>query len=169
MFGKEMKELQMKEKAGKDFFFLSQQDRTDSFDFFYGLYPEFLNTSNFPQQFFPIVSLFAEDSNYNITKLHTENGKLFLKSDYETETETKINELMLRYRANGNLIVARVQFIHQRVGKMTKLFELLKNIKSEYGLDRIIIESVQSESMYCWCLKNKLKLVDGDPHSYEFK
>lgn len=157
-----------RKKVGKDFFFERQQDHTNLFNFFYDYLPEDINTSNFPQQFFSIVALFAEDSKYNITSLHTEVGKLYIESHYETEAETGFNELMLKYR-DGDLIVARVQFIHQHEGKMTSLFEILKNIKNEHGLNRIMIESARTDAMQNWCSINGLKPVFGLPLNYEFR
>lgn len=157
----------MKKSAVNDFFFAGQQNKTDLFDFFHNNVAEFINTSNFPQPFFSIVALFAEDSKYNIAVLHSQYGILFIKSGYEAENEATFNELMLKHK-NGDLIVARVQFIHQRKGNMTRLFEILKKIKNEYGLNRIIIESARTEAMQCWCNKNGLKPVFRRSLNYEY-
>lgn len=131
--------------------------------FMNGAYKEnFLNINNFPQCFFSIVALFAEDSNYNLEEITVMNGNLIIKG-----YNGQINELYLRYCYNHNeisLVVARVQFINKRKGNMTKLYNILKNIQKKYSLKAIMIECVSTESMMSWCLKNNF--VEDIPKNY---
>ena len=59
------------------------------FDFFSSKQP--LNTSNFPQHFFAIATLFAKDCNYHISNFDTQSGILFISGHYKG----KGNELMI--------------------------------------------------------------------------
>lgn len=68
----------------------------------------------------------------------------------------KKNELMLRYNSGADkcLVVARVEFIHKRKGKMTELYRILKLIQRKYHTGPIVIEAVLTEEMKSWCEKN---------------
>ena len=156
----------VKQKELRKYFFDAHPSgfkKTDVFDYYRSLNPEFINASNFPQHFFSIVALFAEDCSYKIDDLLSENGILFISGSNDVGR----NELMLKYMSNGDLIVARVQFITRNKGKMTKLFEILKNLREMYGLNRIVIESALTEEMQNWCIKNGFQLVGNDPYTYE--
>lgn len=153
----------MVKKVDKTYFTERDSDPDKCFDFFHlGIIPQ-VNKSNFPQHFFPIVALFADDCNYNLTTLHTFFGNLYIKGNYKTEN----NELMLRYNLNNDLIVARVEFIHKRNGNMSSLLNILKKIKRRYSLNRIIIESVCSEEMKNFCIKNNFNEMKYQLTSYE--
>lgn len=114
--------------------------------------PGYINKKNFPVPFFSIIGLFAEDANYELRECYVDRERLFI-SGY---TKGESNTLMLRYNCgeNNNLVVARVEFIHKRKGKMTELYRILKKIRRKYHTGPIMIESVMTEEMKEWCLKN---------------
>ncbi len=112
---------------------------------------EGINESTFPQEFFEIVSLFAEDCNYNLKSLYVHHNRLFI----EGQSRGERNVLMLRF-GNQRLVVANIQFIHQRQGKMTQLYKILKKIRKKYGLKPIMIETCQTKASRCWSIKNGL-------------
>lgn len=109
-----------------------------------------INYSNFPQEFFEIVSLFAEDCNFNLKSVYIHHNRLFIMG----RCKGQINELMLRF-GNYRLIVARVEFIHQRQGKMTRLYKILKKIRKKYKLNPITIEQCMTEASRNWSIKNR--------------
>ena len=53
-----------------------------------------LNSKNFPPAFFSIVSLFAEDANYNLREVCLMNGCLSIQGLYQGQKNT----LYLRYK-----------------------------------------------------------------------
>lgn len=116
-----------------------------------GLYPS-MSGKNFPIAFFSIISLFAEDADFNLEKCYVDRERLFIDGESNEES----NELMLRYNygANNSLVVARVGFIHKREGKMTELYRILMLIQQKYHTGPIVIESVLTEEMHSWCEKN---------------
>ena len=61
---------------------------------------------------------------------------------------------MFSLKGNERLVVARVEFIHKREGKMTELYRILKSIRKKYHLKPIIIESCITEASINWCKKN---------------
>lgn len=113
---------------------------------------ESISKKNFPIPFFSIIGLFAEDANYELRDCYVQHNRLFIKG----YTNGKQNELMLRfnYGVDNNLVVARIEFVHQRKGKMTELYRILKRTQRKYHTGAIIIEAVQTEEMEAWCLKN---------------
>ena len=137
----------------KHYFESNINNRTKGNNYFNYNFTEGLRSDNFPQEFFPIVSLFAEDCNYNLKSLYTDRGGRFFISGYRPGKNAAQNELMLR-TGNNRLVVARVEFIHQRQGKMTELYKILKNIRKKYNLDPIVIESCISDASINWCQKN---------------
>jgi len=106
--------------------------------------------SKCPSEFHPIIELFEEDCNGHISELRTQFNRLFIAGYYREEN----CELMLRYGENKPLIVAKVQFIHRRAGKMTELYRLLKEIQENNETGKIEIQSVISQEMGNWCMKN---------------
>ena len=56
-------------------------------------------------------------------------------------------------------ILSRVEFENKRNGALTKVFEVLKIIAIEEKCKVIVVESVLSEDMYKFCLKNGFKKV----------
>lgn len=113
----------------------------------------YINKKNFPVPFFSIIGLFAEDANYELRRCYVETNRLFI----EGYTRGKENELMLRYNCgrDNRLVVARVRFVHRRKGNMTELYRILKRIQRKYHTGPIVIESVMTDEMREWCLKNK--------------
>lgn len=111
-----------------------------------------LNSTNFPVAFFEIIALMAKDANYNLKTCYVNMNRLFI----EGRIRDKENDLMLRYNyGNENsLVVARICFIHQRKGNMTELYRILKRVQRKYHTGAIEIESVQTDEMKAWCLKN---------------
>ena len=114
-----------------------------------------INDKTFPVPFFSIVGLFAEDANYDLRECYVHKNRLFIKGYVKGEK----NELMLRYNSGSEkmLVVARVEFVHKRKGKMTELYRILKRIQRKYHTGPIMIECVLTEEMKMWCLKNKFK------------
>ncbi len=117
---------------------------------------EAINSQNFPVAFFSVIGIMSEDCDYHINDCYSQRSRLFFRSDD--------SELMLRY-GSSELVVARIEFVHKRAGNMTRLFEVLKHIKQIYNLDKIVIESVQSNEMKAWCKKNNF-IPCGDPDSF---
>ena len=138
-------------KAKKNFFDYKWCKEKDlDFDFF-SVKKGMVDKRNFPTAFFPIVGLFSEDCNFKLKTCYSSMNRFFVDGYYKG----KKCELMLRYAGNDNeLIVARVQFIQQRQGKMTELYRILKLIQKEYKTGRIVIELVQTDEMHNWCKKN---------------
>lgn len=116
-----------------------------------------INSKTFPAAFFPVIGVMVEDCNYHIRKCYSSQDRLFFEGYYSHH----FSELMLRY-GRSKLVVARIEFAHKRSGNMTKLFEVLKHIKRSYHLDKIVIESVQTDEMRRWCKKNNF-IPCGDP------
>ena len=129
------------EKYDKDWNFMSTKE-------FYAP----INKKSFPIAFFSIIGLFSEDANLNLKNCYVDHDRLFI----EGGSGQKRNELMLRYNSGSenNLVVARIEFIHKRKGKMTELYRILKLIQRKYHTGPIIIEAVMTEEMKAWCLKN---------------
>lgn len=132
------------EKYDKSWDFCSQSDVLGN-----------VNKKTFPIPFFSIIGLFAEDANYELRECHVQGHRLFIRG----YTRGKANELMLRYNygCEKMLVVARIEFIHKRKGKMTELYRILKRVQRKYHTGPIVIESVQTEEMKAWCLKNNFK------------
>ena len=118
-----------------------------------------INSKNFPAAFFSVIGIMAQDCNYHILTCYNRDNRLFFEGYYNH----RHSELMLRY-GNSRLVVARIEFAHKRSGNMNKLFEVLKHIKRSYHLDAIVIESVSSDEMRSWCIKNNLEPC-GNPDS----
>lgn len=123
-----------------------------------------INKQTFPIPFFSIIGLFAEDANYDLRQCYVNHERLFIKG----YSKGKQNELMLRfnYTSENNLVVARVEFIHQRKGKMTELYRILKRIQHKYHTGSIIIESVQTAEMKAWCTKNNFVEMEDRTECY---
>ena len=119
-----------------------------------GVFPP-INNENFPAGFFSIIGLFSEDANYNLKDCYVEDDKLFINGC----SNEKQNAFMLRYNYGEEkcLVVAKVEFIHKRKGKMTELYRILKLIQRKYNTGPIVIECVNTEAMREWCTKNGFK------------
>lgn len=116
-------------------------------------FERFIHKDTCPVAFFSIISLFAEDVNYEIKECYVECNRLFIRG----RTNGKDNQLLLRYNYSEEnmLVVARVEFVHKRKGNMTKFYEILRKIQQKYHTGPIMIENVSSEEMEAWCFKNK--------------
>lgn len=119
---------------------------------------------DFPQAFFPVVGLMARDSNFNIKQCCSNGNNLSIDSCYRG----KAGQLYLRYNAglDHRLVVASVQLIHRRSGYMTELLSVLKQIRRAYRTGPIVIESVLSDEMKAWCLKNGFVVDPKAPGNY---
>lgn len=124
-----------------------------------------LNNANFEQELFGIVALFAEDSNYGLYELYLDEMNRFFIKGLDNEHK---NELMLRvnYGEEKELVIARVEFVHKRQGKMTELFRLLKIFQKNYDLGPIVIESALSDAIKNWCAKNNFVKDKFNPLNY---
>ncbi len=117
----------------------------------------------FPTPFFQIIGILAEDCDYNLYACYSDGSRLFVKGNRGDEQ----NELMLRYgRVGSSLVVARVEFINRRQGKMTELLRILKAIQKRYGIEEIKIESVLTDEMKQWCKKNGFKKEEDSRNYY---
>ena len=63
-------------------------------------------------------------------------------------------ELRLLILSDVQVTVSRVCFTHQRSGCMTAVFGWLKEFCRKNGIHRIVVQSVQTEEMAGWCIKN---------------
>lgn len=61
-----------------------------------------------------------------------------------------------------SLVIENIEFIHERQGYMSRLFEILKRIQKKYNLGPIKMENVLSDGMIAWCEKNHLEKVMAD-------
>jgi len=149
-------------KKGKKYFDYNKKDENSYASYKYR--KSGLNDKNFPPAFFSIVSLFAEDANYNLREVTLINGNLIIHGLYKGVKST----LYLRYKYNEDisLVVAQVEFIHKRVGYMTRLYKILCNIRKIYKLNEIIIECVNTDEMKNWCQKNGLVKMPNNPYNY---
>jgi hypothetical protein len=149
----------------KDFF--KEPVNGFGFEFFHDLTKDgklALTKNTFPQAFFPVVAIFAEDCNFNLNKIQSCNGKLMIEGRYKGVE----NKLYMRYPYRDNIafVVANINFIHQRQGNMTQLYTVLKKICRTYSLGGIKIESALSEEMINWCHKNGFVLPPGGEYDY---
>ena len=95
-----------------------------------------------------LVKLLSDAEGCVITVLPELSGFWLHSNRYETE-------LRLLFLPGISLTVSRVRFQKRRAGTMTRLLELLKDIAAKYGLPRIVIQSVVTHEMACWCQKNE--------------
>lgn len=118
-------------------------------DFFSKDQKDLISYQSFPQEFFPIMSLFAADCNFNLKECYILHNRLFIKGKNWNGEE---NELMLRF-GGRKLIVARICFVHQRKGNMTELYRILKRVQKMYSLESIVIECCITQASINWCTK----------------
>lgn len=116
-----------------------------------------VNKNSFPQEFFAIVGLFAEDCNYNLVECYGQMGNLYITG----YTDKAKNELMLRY-GSDELVVARVAFVNTKCGRMTELYRLLNLLQESKHYKGIRIECVRTEAMKNWCIKNGMSPCGDD-------
>lgn len=143
--------------------FFTGENRDHTFILFSKRFP--FDWADFPQAFFPIVGLFARDSNFNIRDCSsTGTSNLSIKTYYRGRAGTLY--LRYNYALEHRLVVATVEFIHRRQGNMTELFSILKQIRRAYSTGPIVIESVVSDEMEAWCKKNGFVLEPGTKNNY---
>lgn len=107
-------------------------------------------TTTFSQELFRFAALMAEDSNCGLTTFNYINRVVTLQGiDKYSQCP---NELIIRF-TKDILVVKNVEFIHKRVGYMTKVYEYLIEIAQKYRITQIEIESVVSDEMENWCRK----------------
>ncbi|MBQ6026054.1 MAG: hypothetical protein IJL20_10640 [Lachnospiraceae bacterium] len=124
------------------------QDYSVYFDFFDR---NGINSKIFPQEFFPIIALFAEDCRYKLKECYLHMSRLFISGGYKGKTCS----LMLRINPGEEygLVIASVQFVHQRKGYFTRLVAILEDIRKANSLGAVMIESVISPKMKNWVKK----------------
>lgn len=66
-------------------------------------------------------------------------------------------ELRLLFLGTMRITVSRVEFQHQRQGTMTTILEILKEFCMESGIQKIVIQSISSESMLAFCRKHQFQ------------
>lgn len=124
----------------------------------------------FPQNYKPFLKILEKDSgcdNPQKRQVQINQGRLFAAyeaKDIEHCTDVDYNDLMIRARAmiadndrnnRAAIVVARVMFIHRRVGLMTELYKkLINHVNQMQDLDTIVIESVLTPEMHMWCKKH---------------
>ena len=94
------------------------------------------------------LSSIIEGKDHVDVEPHRELSGIWLRSP---DTWTELRLLIL---ADVQVTVSRVCFTHQRSGCMTAVFEWLKEFCRKNGIHRIVVQSVQTEEMAGWCIKN---------------
>lgn len=137
------------------------QNYSAYFDFFYG---NGINNKIFPQEFFPIVGLFAMDCRYKLRECYFQMNRLFVSGVYRGEKCS----LVLRIIPNEDigLVISAVQFVHRRNGNLTRLIEILEDIRKTTNLGEIIIENVVSLEMESWVNNKGWTAIDQSSRNY---
>lgn len=94
------------------------------------------------------LSAIIEEKDHVDVEPHRELSGIWLRSP---DTWTELRLLIL---SDVQVTVSRVCFTHQRSGCMTAVFEWLKEFCRKNGIHRIVVQSVQTEEMAGWCIKN---------------
>ena len=129
-------------------------DRNNSFIF--GTMAEIFcpTKTTFSQELFKFAALMAEDSNCGLTAFSYMNQIVTLQG---VDKYSKCpNELIIRFTKNI-IVVKDVEFVHKRMGYMTKVYEYLLELAQKYQVPQIEIESVVSDEMENWCRKYGFK------------
>lgn len=79
-----------------------------------------------------------------------------MRTVWTTSNDGK-NELRVAFLGHFALVLSRVEFAHKRCGTMTAILSALKKICEEYGVHRIIIQSVLTHEMESFCRKSGCK------------
>lgn len=74
-------------------------------------------------------------------------------------------ELRILFLLDIKLTISRVEFQRQRRGTMTKVFGFLKDFCEQNDIQKIVAQSVLTESMVSWCKKNGF---EPDPNASLF-
>jgi hypothetical protein len=65
-------------------------------------------------------------------------------------------ELRILFLENFRLTVSRVAFKNKRIGTMTDVYEFLKTFCMRNRIKKLVIQSVETEEMAAFCIKNNL-------------
>lgn len=113
-----------------------------------------------------IIELFEEDLGSPLELAVIDLNRLFLKG-YSDEMN---NELMLRLNSErSELIVARIQFIHQRQGYCQRLLQLLTEYGKNHHYQWIVFEGVLSEPMLQFVKKHGFQLASDKEYEMNWK
>lgn len=77
------------------------------------------------------------------------------------------NDFSIEFRFTllvDTIIISRVCFINKRNGCMSKCYNIIKQACKLYKINKIVVQSVLTEEMSNWCLKNRFK-----PNNYCIK
>lgn len=70
--------------------------------------------------------------------------------------------LILGYNGKGKeVVIEEIQFINRKKGNMTKHYNILKGLQCKYKTGKIRIESVLTNEMKNWCIKNGFEYYNG--------
>lgn len=109
----------------------------------------------------------CEDTKLDVNMSVAGNNIFMMSSEQETELYIK--------KSLDSIIISRVNFKNKRKGIMTKVLNELINLTKYYGYNKIIVESVLTEEMSKFCIKNNFIQkpnyfgeFDGYMGDYEF-
>lgn len=69
-------------------------------------------------------------------------------------SRTYTSELRILLLADIQITVSRVCFINRRKGTMTAVLQWLEDFAKRNHIGKIVIQSVETDAMRCWCVKN---------------
>ncbi|PLS19271.1 hypothetical protein CVD28_02335 [Bacillus sp. M6-12] len=111
-------------------------------------------------EFGEMITIFEEDAGQSLYLSKLDMQRLFLKGCNEEDE----NELLLRLNTYlKQLVVARINFIHQRQGFGERLLDLLMKYGKEQGYKRIMFECVLSEPLKKFLTKHGFRLASSEP------
>lgn len=111
------------------------------------------STGNFPQEFFDIIDFMKADGPHDCFKVTFYGNNLEIIG--KRNGESGCSELVVRLR-DRKIKIRVMELIHQREGRMTKLYNYLVSIRKKYNLEKIIVEACNTEDSKKWCEKNGL-------------
>lgn len=88
----------------------------------------------------------CEDTKLDVNMSVAGNNIFMMSAEQETELYIK--------KSLDSIIISRVNFKNKRKGIMTKVLNELINLTKHYRYDKIVVESVLSEEMSKFCIKN---------------
>lgn len=94
------------------------------------------------EEFRPIIRLFEEDRGYELFAIMDMN-RLIIRDE--------LHNIILMIRFNPTIhkmIIANIEFVHQRQGHGSQLLSILKAYGHENGYEKIEVESLLSEAIY---------------------
>ena len=121
------------------------------------------------EDFQEIIDLFEMDVANKLDTAYIDDSgipRLFLRG--ATVSTEDANELMLRLNyIKKELVIARIGFVHQRVGHGTRLLNMLTDFAKENGYEKIVLEAVSTEKMSSFAKKHGFKVfIDCPPQSF---